>query len=236
MRIIWITLLMYVVMLSFYAVAMAGCEPVTVKGPVPGDKIGSGYSHTLPSLQDHQVVLTFDDGPNPTTTPKVLKILHDRCLSAVFFLIGQNASRYPQIVRSIVNDGHSVGSHSWSHPQPFERLSDAVADTQIENGLYAVNEATSSAKPWFRYPGFGHNHFTEGMTTHLGLTVWSADIDPRDWAEPGTDVIIERILHQLSSSHKGIIVLHDIHATTVRALPSIIKALQDNNYQIVGVK
>lgn len=211
------------------------CMKQVVQGPAIGSKVGGEYGQ-LKTLEDHQVILTFDDGPHPHNSPIIQNILKRECISAVFFFVGQQAYRYPDLVIAAVNNGHKIGSHSWSHPQPFQRLSNWTTSAEITNGVSALREITTRITPYFRYPGLGHNAYTEKFTRDLGLTVWSIDIDPKDYREPGTSALVSRILSQLHEQHRGIIVLHENHATSVAALPTIIKALRDNNYQIVGVQ
>src|ERR1700744_982663 len=116
------------------------------------------FPQTLP-LQDHEVVLTFDDGPWPATTPKVLAALAAECVRATFFLIGKSASERPDLVRRIAAEGHTIGTHSWTHPDLAQlKPEDAVA--QINDGISAVETilhgvATSTpSTPFFRFPGF----------------------------------------------------------------------------------
>jgi len=214
----------------------AECIPSRVAGPNPMDKVGEEYGKTVSSLKDHQVILTFDDGPSPGNTQRVLEILKNNCISAVFFVIGEKAQRHQELVRMMANYGHIVGSHSWSHPQPFNRFSNVVTASEIDNGASIVHQLVpNNDRSFFRYPGFGHNSFTEHYTERQGLTVWGANIDPKDWKEPGTETLVQRILSQLSKLHRGIIVLHENHTTTVAALPSIIKSLRENGYEIVGI-
>ena len=237
---IWIVAVIMMTILAFVFVtqyAYADCIPPRVQGPTIGDKIGAEYGHTLASLNDHQVIISMDDGPHSRNTPLIQNILKQNCISAVFFVIGTNATHYPDLVRLMVKNGHSVGSHSWSHPSPFQHYSNERTSAEIIKGRNALNEVTLSAKSYFRYPGFGHNRFTEQFTSQQGLTVWAVDADPDDWKEPGTSTLIRRILSQLSEHHnRGIILLHENHNPTVVALPLIIEALRNNHYQIVGVK
>src|SRR5947209_3039585 len=128
------------------------------------------YRETIP-LADHEVILTFDDGPDPQTTPKVLEALRDHCVRATFFAIGRNADEFPKLMRREVEEGHNVAFHTYSHPQPTLRyMSDAAARADILKGMIAVErnayaqdfskgEPDDLAKlklhaPFFRFPGF----------------------------------------------------------------------------------
>src|SRR6478609_8714601 len=94
------------------------------------------FPQTLP-LADHEVVLTFDDGPWPTTTPKVLAALAHECVHATFFLIGKPASEHPELVRRIAAEGHTIGTHTWTHPS-LARIKPGAAIEQIDHGISAV--------------------------------------------------------------------------------------------------
>src|SRR6202790_2989284 len=116
------------------------------------------FPQTLP-LQDHEVVLTFDDGPWPATTPKVLAALAHECVRATFFLIGKPASEHPELVRKIAAQGHTIGHHTWTHPSLMQ-IKPSEADEQIDHGISAVEMAlngaatTTPSTPFFRFPGF----------------------------------------------------------------------------------
>src|SRR6202158_5840311 len=116
------------------------------------------FPQTLP-LEDHEVVLTFDDGPWPPTTPRVLAALAQECVRATFFLIGKPASEHPELVRRIAAEGHTIGYHTWTHPS-LMRIPPADAVTQIDRGIAAVEKVlhgtatTVPSTPFFRFPGF----------------------------------------------------------------------------------
>jgi len=97
------------------------------------------FPQTLP-LRDKEVVLTFDDGPSPTTTPKVLDALAQECVRATFFLIGQHAAAHPELVRRIAAEGHSIGYHTWSH-RSLKRIPQNQAPEEIDRGIAAVEKA-----------------------------------------------------------------------------------------------
>src|SRR3954470_22452396 len=116
------------------------------------------FAQTLP-LDDHEVVLTFDDGPWPPTTSKVLAALAKECVHATFFLIGKPASAHPELVRRIATEGHTIGHHTWLHRR-LTRIKPAEAADEIDHGISAVESAlhgaaiTTPGTPFFRFPGF----------------------------------------------------------------------------------
>src|SRR5262249_43190727 len=114
------------------------------------------FPQTLP-LEDHEVVLTFDDGPWPRTTPKVLAALAQECVRATFFLIGKPASEHPELVRRIVAQGHTVGHHTWTHHN-LKYMKHEAAIGEIDKGIAAVETAlhgkatVTPSTPLFRFP------------------------------------------------------------------------------------
>src|SRR5690349_11932567 len=143
------------------------------------------FAQSLP-LRDHEVVLTFDDGPWPATTPWVLRTLAEECVRATFFLIGKPASEFPWIVQAIAAGGHSIGSHTWMHSS-LRGMPFADAIEEISHGIAAVEmaergvEATTPSTPFFRFPGFESTPATLELLQSRGITVFSTDLLADDW-------------------------------------------------------
>src|SRR5215472_3629867 len=137
-----------------------GTSRVLSISPNEVKRIGSmQYANTLP-LKDHEVVITFDDGPIPPYANAILDTLASQCVKATYFLVGQMAQAYPSIVRRIFNGGHTIGTHSQSHPYRFERLTTQSFERQIDRGIASVDAALGDPKalsPFFRIPGLGRN-------------------------------------------------------------------------------
>src|SRR5438477_1542545 len=189
---------------------------------------------------EHQVAITFDDGPDPRWTPKVLDILKAANVKAAFFLVGVNAERYPNLVRRIVNEGHEIGNHTYYHPNLAlcwpEHIRVELNATQL-----LLETITGRATTLFRPPYAADSSPTQlSELTPLKIAqdqnylVVLENIDPQDWARPGADVILQRIKQQ---RHDGnIILLHDAggdRSQTLEALPRIIEYLQARNDTIV---
>ena len=114
----------------------------------PGEFIRLGtlqYRQTLP-LKDHEVVLTFDDGPLPPYSDIILDALASQCVKATYFLVGQMAHAYPSVVRRIYNEGHTIGTHSQDHPLAFQRLSLQRVEYEVDGGIASVDRAIGDAK------------------------------------------------------------------------------------------
>jgi peptidoglycan/xylan/chitin deacetylase (PgdA/CDA1 family) len=207
----------------------------------PGDyqRLGTlNYQQTLP-LDDHEVVLTFDDGPISPYSNQVLDILGSQCVKAVFFLVGEMAKAYPAVVRRIHDEGHTIGSHSEDHPLRFDRISDAKVRWEIDAGIDNVSAALGEAgglAPFFRIPGFGRTDVVEGELAARSLVVFSTDVVADDWHRHiSPSQIIARAMSRLEAKGKGMLLLHDIHPWTVAALPGLLKALKDKGFHIVQV-
>src|SRR5215813_12668472 len=196
------------------------------------------YKQTLP-LKDHEVVITFDDGPLPPYTDIILDTLASQCVKATYFLVGQMAHAHPSIVRRIYNEGHTVGTHSQNHPRAFERLSKQRVEREVDGGINSVTTALGDAKalsPFFRIPGFGRTNAIERFLEDKQLVTWSADVDTDDWWRGSTpEAIAKRAMRRLNAKGRGIILMHDIHRKTANALPILLKELKANGYNVVHV-
>src|ERR1051325_10667852 len=133
-----------------------GTSRTLVVDPREHPRIGTmQYRETLP-LRDHEVVLTFDDGPLPKYSNQVLQILADECIKATFFIIGEQAKANPEGVRKLVAAGHTVGSHSQRHPLTFHKMSEAQARQEVDQGIESTKAAMvdpNALSPFFRIPG-----------------------------------------------------------------------------------
>jgi peptidoglycan/xylan/chitin deacetylase (PgdA/CDA1 family) len=202
-------------------------------------RVGSmQYQRMLP-LKDHEVVITFDDGPLPPYTNVILDTLASQCVKATYFVVGQMAHSYPYLVRRIYNAGHTVGTHSLHHPLGFERLTLPRVKQEVEGGIAYVDAAMGDPKavaPFFRIPGFGRSNTIDSFLASRSLVNWSADIVADDWFKGITPhQIVQRAIQRLDAKSRGILLLHDIHPATVMALPSLLKELKERGYRIVHV-
>ncbi len=197
------------------------------------------FPQSLP-LHDKEVVLTFDDGPWPPTTKKVLAALAQECVHATFFLIGKPASEHPDIVRLIAAGGHTIGHHSWSHPD-LSRMPKADAISQIDRGIAADEKAlhgtetTTPSTPFFRFPGFQSTPALLDLMRSRGITVFGADLWASDWQEMSPKQELELLVRRLKEARKGIILLHDPKARTAAMLPVFLRYLRENDYHVVQV-
>jgi peptidoglycan/xylan/chitin deacetylase (PgdA/CDA1 family) len=216
-----------------------GTSRTIVVDPREHPRIGTmQYPETLP-LADHEVVLTFDDGPLPKYSNQVLAILASQCVKATFFTIGSQARFNPEGVRKLVAAGHTVGTHSQNHPltmnkMPLERVRQEV-DDGIASTLAALNGDKSKLAPFFRIPGLMRAEIPEAYLASQGIQVWSADFPADDWRHVSPQRVYDLAIQRIEAKHKGILLLHDIQPRTVAALPRILNTLKERGYRIVHV-
>ena len=161
-----------------------GTSRVLAISPSEFKGIGSmQYKQTLP-LNDHEVVITFDDGPLPPYSNIILDTLASQCVKATYFLIGRMAHEYPSIVRRIYNAGHSIGTHTENHPLALQRLPLQRVASEVESGVASVDVALGDPKalsPFFRIPGLARNNAIDNYLASKSLVTWSADVVADDW-------------------------------------------------------
>lgn len=195
------------------------------------------YRNTLP-LEDHEVVITFDDGPLPTYTNRILDTLAENCVKATYFLVGRMAQAYPSTVRRIFNEGHVIGTHSLSHPFTFHAMGEEQIAREVNGGVARVTAALgnpNAVAPFFRIPGLSRSSTVENYLAARSVAVWSADEVADDWRRGITAKDIVRLALQRieARDHRGVLLLHDIHPATAMALPMLLKELKERGYKIV---
>lgn len=192
-------------------------------------------------LADREVVLTFDDGPWPATTSRVLAALAQECVRATFFLIGRSASEHPELVRRIAAEGHTIGTHTWSHPS-LMRVKPEAAITEIDRGISAVeaalrgNAGTARPAPFFRFPGFESTPATLDLLQSRRIVVFGADLWASDWNRMTPRQELKLITDRLNASGKGIVLFHDTKAQTAAMLPAFLRYLHENGYRVVHAR
>jgi peptidoglycan/xylan/chitin deacetylase (PgdA/CDA1 family) len=197
------------------------------------------FPATLP-LRPKELVLTFDDGPWPTTTPKVLDALKRECVLATFFLVGRNAEAHPQIARRELAEGHSLGHHSYAHPL-LDRMSFDKAVAEIDRGIAADEFAlygrrrNNPTTPFFRFPGFASNQTLLDRLNDRGIVVFGADVWASDWLPMTPEQELHLILGRIEKLDHGIVLLHDTKAQTAKMLPAFLHELKQRGYRIVHV-
>jgi len=197
------------------------------------------FPATLP-LADKEVVLTFDDGPLPGTTNRILDTLKAECVRATFFLLGRMTVKSPQLARRELAEGHTVAHHSYSHPW-LAHLSLEKALADIDRGIAADETAlygkatTTPHTPFFRFPGFVSS---PPLLEHLaarGIVVFGADVWASDWVQMLPETQLRLTMERLRHSHGGILLLHDTKRQTAAMLPALLRALKAEGFRIVHI-
>lgn len=191
---------------------------------------------------EHQVAITFDDGPDPEWTPKILDILKTANVKAAFFLVGVNAEHYPNLVRRIVNEGHEIGNHTYYHPNLADCWPEHIR-LELNATQLLIESITGRATTLFRPPyaaDTSPSHLSEltplQIAQDLNYLVVLENIDPQDWARPGADIIVRRVKQQRRDG--SIILLHDgggNRSETVEALPRILDWLHTRGDTVVSL-
>jgi len=192
------------------------------------------HAQTLP-LRDHEIVLTFDDGPSPVTTGKVLDALAAECVKANFFIVGEHAREWPDLALRAYKDGHTIGTHSQTHAD-LSRLSFAAAVGEIDDGIESVQAALGpqmTAAPFFRAPYLQTTPDLRQFLFERDVMLWSIDIDSEDWRPQTPESVVERTLTLLEAKHSGIVLLHDVQPHTAAALPMLLRELKARGFGIV---
>jgi peptidoglycan/xylan/chitin deacetylase (PgdA/CDA1 family) len=217
-----------------------GVERVLAVDAATTPRVGrKHFPATLP-LARKEVVLTFDDGPWPGPTDRVLDALRHECVKATFFLLGRNAAAHPALVRREAAEGHTVAHHSFSHPL-LSRLSPGAAESEIDRGIAAVEGAlgrpagTSPVTPFFRFPGFAASPALLDRMQRRGIVVFGADLWASDWnpMSPGEELSL--VMRRLNSAGGGIVLFHDTKAQTAAMMPAFLRALKRQGYRVVHV-
>jgi peptidoglycan-N-acetylglucosamine deacetylase len=197
------------------------------------------YPQTL-DLADHEVVLTFDDGPSPKTTPAVLAALSAECVKATFFLIGRNAVAYPGLVRREIAEGNTIGNHTYSHPI-LRLLREAAAQRDIERGFAADDEVAfgkaeaEPRMPFFRFPGFADTPALLAWLKSRNIGIFGADLWASDWLKMTPDEERNLVLERLQRAGRGILLLHDTKESTAEMLPALLRDLKARGFKIVHI-
>jgi peptidoglycan/xylan/chitin deacetylase (PgdA/CDA1 family) len=215
-----------------------GTSRTLVVDPTEHTRIGTmQYGETLP-LKDHEVVLTFDDGPLPAHSNQVLQTLASECVKATFFIIGRMAKEFPDGVRKVRDAGHTVGTHSENHPLSFNHMPIDRAMREINDGIEHTGAALGdpgAVAPFFRIPGLLRAEGVEDYLASRGIMTWSADFPADDWRHISSAQVLHLALTRLEAKGKGVLLLHDIQARTAAMLPTLLRELKARGYRIVHV-
>ncbi|MCR8645159.1 polysaccharide deacetylase family protein [Paenibacillus sp. N1-5-1-14] len=188
---------------------------------------------------ENKVMLTFDDGPNPVYTKEILHVLQQYGVKAAFFAIGQHVLEYPEVIREVANSGHTIGNHTYSHPDLLEISHEEILE-EIARTEQAIVRLTGEKLFLFRPP---YGHFDDAiveLVRQQGYTflTWTRKLDSRDWQYEDEHVIVEYMMKRMENG--GIMLFHDSsnerdasRAHTVRTIRMLIPLLLEQGYQFI---
>ncbi len=206
-----------------------------------GPTIGTMQYKNGGGLKAKEIALTFDDGPNPKTTPRILDILDQHCIKATFFMVGIYAKARPDLVREVAARGHFIGTHSYTHPNNLRHLSLMAAKSEINKGFAAARAAFVNAPqadrsmlaPFFRFPGLNDR---KSLITWLGaqnIATVSCSFGADDWKRISSNEVYRRGLREIEAQGRGILILHDTKPHTADMLSRLIVTLEKRGYHFV---
>lgn len=228
------------------AMALAAAQPAC-----PADVLGTSRTITLkregaawgtvqhaalPALAPKEVVLTFDDGPRPESTPIVLKALADQCVKASFFFNGMPVRQHAALAREVRDAGHTVAMHGYRHDN-FTQLAPDAQIADLDANTAAHREVLGAEPAAWRFPFLGETPLMLKALRERAITVMSVDAGAEDWLPDQTpQMLADKLLGQLAKSGGGIVLLHDAQDQTARAMPFLLQALKANGYRVVHLR
>lgn len=207
--------------------------PVPPPPSAPTTGAVSSITYTRCNVVGNYCAITFDDGPHPQNTPRLLEMLRARNIKATFYVIGNNVNLYPEVLRQTVAEGHEIGNHTQTH-RLLSKLSDAEVRKELSGCRDAIGKAAGVQPRTMRPPYGGLNQRQRVMVKEefgYPTILWS--VDPLDWKKPGPAVVASRLLAGTSAG--GILLAHDLHAQTIDAMPATLDGLIRRGFKFVTV-
>jgi len=213
-----------------------------VKGPVPRNNVGNlnnsfskdaGITFSRVNVAGNYIAITFDDGPHPQNTPRLLDMLAARNIKATFYVIGRSVDLHPEVLRRTVAEGHEIGNHSHTH-----RLLSKLGNEEVRQEMQRCQDAVGRAagvRPRTMRPPYGGllQSQRELVMNEFGYPTILWSVDPLDWKRPGPSVVTSRILAGTTAG--GIVLAHDLHSQTVDAMPATLDGLLKRGFKFVTV-
>jgi peptidoglycan/xylan/chitin deacetylase (PgdA/CDA1 family) len=214
-----------------------GLERVVEIDTTGGPAFGMEHFKQYDFLREHEVVLTFDDGPWPENTAMVIKALTDQCIKGTFFEIGEHAMWHPELSKMVAAAGMTIGTHTWSHKdlakEPY--ASDIEqAKNEIEMGVSAVHAAVAGPiAPFFRFPDLQQPPQLLSYLAERNIATFSTDLDSFDFKLHRPEQVIQSVMNKLKKSGKGMVLMHDFQRQTAEAMPELLRQLKTNGFKVV---
>lgn len=209
-----------------------GSQPSGVQAPTARPPRAPAQYNEVP-MSRPIVALTFDDGPHPELTPRLLDILRQNGVRATFYVIGRSVAAYPEIARRIVAEGHEIANHSYNHPA-LTTLSASRLNQELASTTEVIQRVTGR-RPTNMRPPYGaiNDRVRAAILRDHGLDVIMWSVDPLDWKRPGAEVVRRRLVE--GATPGGILLAHDIHPGTIEAMPGTIQDLKAKGYGFATV-
>lgn len=197
-------------------------------------RAGARVTYNSVPVNGPYVALTFDDGPHPVHTPRLLNILAEKNVKATFYVLGSNAKAYPAIIRRILAEGHEIGNHTWNHPALSKLTSDQVS-SQMARTDQIVREVTGGYRMRTMRPPYGatNDRVKQQCYNQFGYPTILWSVDPEDWKKPGVSVVANRLVNGARSG--GILLVHDIHESSISSMPAAVEGLLAKGFKFVTV-
>lgn len=186
-------------------------------------------------LQDKEVILSFDDGPIPGRTDRVLATLDEFGVKGAFMMVGEMAELHPALARKVATDGNAIGSHTYKHDN-LASLTFDIAMAEVTRGEAAVTKATGVDVNFFRFPYLADSHKLRAAVAMRDMVVMDVDIDSKDYFSVTPANVTKRTMDLLHKRGRGIILMHDIHNRTATMLPTLLTKLEAEGYKVVTLK
>lgn len=195
-------------------------------------------NHGRIGLKPKELVLTFDDGPREDSTQKILEALAEECVKATFFSLGRSARAAPHLVRRAAREGHTIATHSQSHPLLTKRDNNGVRN-EIRRGVNSINAALEGsgfeASNFFRYPFLDRSKRTDAIVREMGLVAFHMNIDSWDWRKQTPSQMVDLTMRRVRAEGSGIVLFHDIQDKTAAGLPEFLQIIKREGYKIVHI-
>jgi peptidoglycan/xylan/chitin deacetylase (PgdA/CDA1 family) len=186
-------------------------------------------------LRKKEIILTFDDGPHRTHTPEILDILDQHCVKATFFTVGRMSSFMAPQLKELARRGHTIASHSWSHPRDLSKLTLEEAKVEIEKGFAATAYVLGGPiAPFFRYPGLNYSNELNDYLAKRNISVWSVDVVSDDTQAGLTpEQLVNQAMERIRRMNGGIVLFHDLKEVTALAMDSFLTQLKLEGFKVV---
>ncbi|MGA1801261.1 polysaccharide deacetylase family protein [Rhizobium sp. HT1-10] len=231
-----------------YAAGEPAKVPLKANDPVSMEPAAwGGYWHHLAGrtltvsslhdlkLADKEVVLSFDDGPMPGKTEKILATLDQFGVKGAFMMVGEMAAAHPAIARKVREDGNTIGSHTYRHAD-LAGMSFDKAMAEVVKGENAVSKAVGTDVNFFRFPYLADTRSLRSAIAERDMIVMDVDVDSKDYFSVKPNAVLQRTMDELHRRGRGIILMHDIHQRTALMLPSLLTRLEKEGYKVVTVR